>query len=266
MSINANKATLSLLNMTNEMYRKNIEIRRITKTCAMLMMSGLSRNDISEKIVMSCLKSQREDGGFIGNSDTIWNIKFLEYFPEYNKERSKAISWLIRDNGIEPGYGRSKRDVHRIPVTGLALYLLPEIADIKTLKWLENIWLSEVNSLTYKAAYTILAFQKNGYDTQNKNLVMDTAQWLASQQQQSGGFAPWINHPVGENVYCTAVSILALIAIRNPTFNDCIAQGYKYLCSSQLRSGIWPYHEIEDGAAWGLLALTEAEVYLEEKL
>lgn len=266
MSIYANKATLSLLNMTHEMYRKNIEIRRITKTCAMLMMSGLSKNDISEKFVKKCLESQRSDGGFIGNTDTIWNIKFLEYFPEYEQERSKAIQWLTNDNGAEPGYGRSKRDVHRIPVTGLALYLLPEIADIDTLEWLENTWVSEVNSLTYKAAYTIMAFLKNGYSPNNKNLVIDASRWLASQQQQSGGFAPWLDHPVGENVYCTAVSILALIATQDPSFIDCIIRGYKYLCSSQLRSGIWPYHEIEDGAAWGLLALTEAEIYLEELL
>ena len=263
MSIYANKATLSLLNMTHEMYRKNIEIRRITKTCAMLMMSGLSKNDISKEIVNSCLVSQNPDGGFIGNSDTIWNIKFLEFFPEYSKERSKAISWLTKNNGNIPGYGRSKRDIHRIPVTGLALYLLPEITDIQTLEWLEDTWQAEQNSLTYKAAYTVLAFIKNDYRTKRENLISDTCSWLISQQQTNGGFAPWYNHPVGENVYCTSVAILALIAANSSDYDDSIIRGYQYLCSSQLQSGIWSYHEIEDGASWGLLALTEAETYLE---
>lgn len=266
MSIYANKATLSLLNMTNEMYRKNIEIRRITKTCALLMMSGLSRNDISNKILQKCLDSQNDDGGFIGNADTIWNIKFLEYFPEHKQERDKAISWLLSNNGSEPGYGRSKRDIHRIPVTGLALYLIPEIADVKTLEWLEKIWISEINSLTYKASYTIMAFKRTGYEPAYKALVCEAADWIVSQQQQSGGFAPWLDHPVGENVYCTAVAVLALIEMRNPIYNACIKNGYRYLCKSQLKSGIWPYHEIEDGSAWGLLAISRAELYLEGKL
>jgi hypothetical protein len=69
--------------------------------------------------------------------------------------------------------GRSKRDMHRIPVTGLALYLLPEIATEKKLEWLENTWSSELNSLTYKAAYTILAFNKNEYKPKkNNNLIL----------------------------------------------------------------------------------------------
>ena len=40
MSKYENRAIMSLLNMCNEMFRKNIEIRRITKTCALLLMSG----------------------------------------------------------------------------------------------------------------------------------------------------------------------------------------------------------------------------------
>ena len=43
---------------------------------------------------------------------------------------------------------------------------------------------------------------------------------------------------------------------------DVISGAYDYLCSTQLKSGIWRYHEIEDGAAWGLYALTQAELYL----
>ena len=55
MSKYANRAIMSLLNMCNEMFRKNIEIRRITKTCTLLLMSGLSPNDIPRKIVDKCL-------------------------------------------------------------------------------------------------------------------------------------------------------------------------------------------------------------------
>lgn len=264
MSKYENRATMSLLNMCNEMFRKNIEIRRITKTCALLLMSGLSPHDIPKRIVDRCLSSQKDDGGFIGNTDTLWNIKFLEFYPQYREERNRAIEWFISDNGNEEGFGRSKRDMHRIPVTGLALYLLPEITTEKTLEWLENTWSSEKNSLTYKAAYTILAFNKNEYTPKkNNNLIHETALWLKKQQEASGGFAPWLTHPVGENVYCTAVALLALISMHEDSYRAAIERAYKYLCTTQLKSGIWAYHEIEDGASWGLYALSQAERYLE---
>ena len=264
MSKYENRATMSLLNMCNEMFRKNIEIRRITKTCALLLMSGLSPHDIPKKIIDKCLESQKDDGGFIGNTDTLWNIKFLEFYPQYEIERNRAIQWLVSDNGDEGGFGRSKRDMHRIPVTGLALYLLPEIAIEKNLKWLEATWSSELNSLTYKAAYTILSFNKNHYVPKaNNRLICETADWLNTQQEASGGFAPWLSHPVGENVYCTAVALLALISMHEDGYRDSIERAYNYLCKTQLRSGIWAYHEIEDGASWGLYALSQAEKYLE---
>ena len=253
---------MALLNMTREMYRKNIEIGRIVKTSALLMMSGISSYDIDVRIVNACLASQRPDGGFIGNSDTIWAIKFLSFFPEHKGKMEDAVQWLIQNNGEEPGFGRSKRDMHRIPVTGLALYLLPVIANQRHLLWLENAWISEANSLTYKAAYTLLAFHVNGYSpTTRETLLVDTLNWLVSQQQASGGFAPWLDHPAGENVYCTAVALLALVNLSGKFHQSQIEKAYHYLCSSQLKSGIWRYHEIEDGASWGLFALTQAEEY-----
>ena len=264
MSVYSNRAMLSLLNMTHEMFNKNIEIRRITKTSALLMMSGLSSQDITSEIVEKCIKSQKQDGGFIGNTDTLWNIKFLSYFPKYDSNRLQAIKWVISDNGNEPGFGRSKRDMHRIPVTGLALFLLPELASPENLAWLEDTWYSERNSLTYKAAYTLLAFMKNGYQSKQEKLIAETAEWLVSQQEKSGGFAPWLNHPVGANVYCTSIALLAIISLNNKSFERVINKSYEYLCKTQLKSGIWPYHEIEDGASWGLLALTEAELFMEK--
>lgn len=262
MSIYSNRTTISLLNMCNEMFKKNIEIRRIIKTCTLLMLSGLSPNDIPKKFINRCLVSQNNDGGFIGNVDTLWNIKFLEYFPQYIERRTQAIKWLVSNNGCEEGFGRSKRDMHRIPVTGLALYLLPEIATESNLKWLEDTWISEINSLTYKASYTILAFNKNMYKPKsNSKLIEETADWIKGQQELSGGFAPWYGHPAGENVYCTSIALIALLSMDNDLYIDTIQRAYNFLCNTQLRSGIWPYHEIEDGASWGLYALSEAEKY-----
>lgn len=266
MSINSNLATLSLLNMTNEMFRKRIEISRITKTCTMLLLAGISVESINTSIITKCIKSQKIDGGFVGNTDTIWNAKLLEYYPQYSENKIAALKWLNDGDFKEGGFGRSKRDMHRIPVTGLALYLLPELANSIHLEWLEDTWLSEVNSLTYKAAYTLLAFDTCNYVPKNKELIDNTAFWLASQQEENGGFAPWFNHPVGDNIYCTAIATLGMISADVKKFEANIIKAYKYMQSTQLKSGIWAYHEIEDGASWGLLALTKCESVLGSKI
>ena len=213
-----------------------------------MILAGLSCRDVRSDIVDRCVSAQQADGGFIGNTDTLWNAKLLSNYPEYHTNYLHAVQWLRDGNGVEPGWGRSKRDIHRIPVTGMVLYLLPELAQKATLEWLERTWLSERNSLTYKAAYTLLAFQKCGYKPRYmQELATDTADWLASQQQINGGFAPWRGHPVGENVYCTALAVLALTSLEDKSYYKNVKNAYNYLCYTQLRSGVWPYHEIEDG-------------------
>ena len=93
--------------------------------------------------------------------------------------------------------------------------------------------------------------------------IHDAIEWLSDQQEASGGFAPWRSHPVGENVYCTSVALLALISMNDTAYREAIERAYVYVCKTQLKSGVWAYHEIEDGASWGLYALSQAERYLE---
>ncbi|MBQ7217204.1 MAG: terpene cyclase/mutase family protein [Synergistaceae bacterium] len=259
-SLCVNRTAVSLLNMTGEMFRKGIELNRITRTCALLMMSGLEKSSLKPQILVRLREAQRHDGGFTGNTDTLWNIKLMEYFPELQEQRTAAVRWLVSGNGETPGLGRTKRDMHRIPVTGLALYLLPEIASAEILDWLAGTWHSEKNSLTYKAAYTLMAFHKCGYSPSRETLIPDTVEWLISQQQDSGGFAPWKDHPVGENVYFTAVAALGLMTA-GKSAEAPVRRACEYLCRTQLSSGIWPYHEIEEGAAWGMFALNEGEEF-----
>ena len=201
MSLYTNKVTLSLVRITREMFRKNIELSRIVKTSALLTLSGVPPNCIDENIVKSCAENQFDDGGFAGNTDTIWSICLLRQYPVYTRQTNAAMEWLEGNSGENGGFGRTKRDMHRIPVTGLALYLLPQLAQEKHLKWLETAWTSEINSLTYKAAYTLMAFNKNNYMPQDKKLIDRTIDWLVSQQEDNGGFAPWLKHPVVPNIY-----------------------------------------------------------------
>lgn len=259
MSVYSERTALSLHNMIREMKRKNIELSRIVKCATQLIMSGVTPNSIPKSILNSLIESQNIDGGFVSNVDTIWNIKFLEYYPDYKKERELAKKWLLMQQK-EGGFGRSARDMVRIPVTGLAYYLLPELCNCSgNLFSLENLWKLEMNSLTYKASYTLMAFKKNEYKPADNSLIKETIEWLENQQEIDGGFSPWKGHPVGTNIYCTAVSCLGLLAYPEYCSEDVINKAYRYMINTQLKNGLWAYHELEDGAAWGLRALIEIE-------
>jgi prenyltransferase beta subunit len=259
MSLYTNKAVLSLVHMTKEMFRKNIEPGRIVKTSALLTLSGVSPNCIDENIIKSCVEGQFDDGGYAGNTDTIWSICLLQQYPLYTRQTNAAREWLKSNSDENGGFGRTKRDMPRIPVTGLALYLLPQLAQEKHLKWLETAWTSEINSLTYKAAYTLMAFNKNNYTPHDKTLIDSTIDWLVSQQEDNGGFAPWLKHPAGPNIYCTAIATLGLLSYGIMRHSGQIHKAYRYMQNTQLPGGIWPYHEIEDGASWGLYAMSKVE-------
>ena len=63
MSLYVDRAIIMLHRMVNEMYRKNIELARVTKCATQLLMAGVSSNSFSESILKSCINSQHEDGG-----------------------------------------------------------------------------------------------------------------------------------------------------------------------------------------------------------
>lgn len=259
MSVNSERAALSLHNMIREMQRKNIELSRIVKCSTQLIMSGATPNSIPRSILNSLIDSQNKDGGFVSNADTIWNIKFLKYYPEFAEEKNKAIKWLLKQQK-DGCFGRSKRDMVRIPVTGLAYYLLPELCSKSDrLSCLEKLWKSEINSLTYKASYTLMAFKANEYIPKDNDLIIESIKWLEKQQEIDGGFAPWKGHPVGANIYCTAVSCLGLLSYHEYCSMNTIERAYKFMIETQLKNGLWAYHELEDGAAWGLRAMIEIE-------
>ena len=259
MSLSSERAALSLHNMIREMQRKNIELSRIVKCSTLLIMSGATPNSIPRSVLNGLINSQNADGGFVSNTDTIWNIKFLEYYPELSIERKQAVEWL-RNQQKDGCLGRSIRDMTRIPVTGLAYYLLPELCvENNNLYCLESLWKSEMYSLTYKASYTLMAFKRNNYVPNDKALISESMKWLECQQEIDGGFAPWKGHPVGTNIYCTAVSCLGLLSYPEYCSSTTIDRAYDFMANTQLKNGLWAYHELEDGAAWGLRAMVEIE-------
>jgi hypothetical protein len=253
------KTAGALRNMIAEMNRKDLELKRITKTASLLLLSGLSANSIPREIARRCAAEQRQDGGWVGVVDSGWNAFFLKSLDSeaYGESIGKALDF-IRSQVNEQGlWGRSPRDISRIPVSGILMYLFPGLAEPQPLLLLEQLWISEKNSITYKAAYTLMAFKRARYRPQTGTLIEETVDWLAANQLQDGGFSPWKGHPLDADVFCTAVAALGLRQYPNLAAPEVLRRAAGWLDRNRLENGIWKYHEIEDGASWGLYALSQ---------
>ena len=260
LSLRITRSAASLLNMTSEMLRKRLELKRITKVACHLLESGFNSPSLFESIAGRCLMEQHGDGGWVSVVDTIWNVRFLSLHDSdrHSREIMNGVKYLDENRSQLGLWGRSKRDFDRIPVSGIALAKIPDLVNEESLRRLESLWISEANSLTYKAAYTLMAFRASNYRPTHPSLVRDTLAWLSQNQRSDGSFAPWKEHPVASDTYCTAVALLGLLSYWESVGREVIAAGIRWLMDSQLDSGVWPCHEIEDGAGWALSALYSA--------
>jgi len=102
-----------------------------------------------------------------------------------------------------------------------------------------------------------MAFNNVNYKPQNSNIISQTVDWLVKQQRENGGFAPWKEHVVDSNVFCTSIALLSLLPYQDLILLEVFKKGYHWLIKNQLASGLWKYHQIEDGSSWGMYALVE---------
>ena len=256
----------SLMGMLDQMLKKNLDLSRITKVASLLILSGVSYSSIDKAILNRCIAEQNADGGWISIPDTIWNTLYLKLSNDESAllPYEMGCNYLINNKNKNGLWGRGIRDVSRIPVTGIIMNFLPELVTQRELELLEELWISEKNSLTYKAGYTLIAFKATHYTPKTLNLIEETMEWLIENQRKDGGFAPWKDHPIESNVYCTSIACLGLIAYSCCVPKSTIEAATEWLVSNQLKSGIWKYHEIEDGASWGLLCLSMAKRYSDQ--
>ena len=249
----------SLCKIARDFLSKGIELTRICKLAVLLKESGVNPNIILyRKIAENCSNMQRNDGGWSDVVETMWCTTFLNLFVEYSDPVKKAFKWLKSQRYKDGGWGKSIRDPARIPITALLLYLLPQISSNEELKWLENKWNEERKfepCLTYKAAFTLMAFSKNGYHPENQVLISETVRWLIGQQNNDGGWSPWKDHPVGSDPWCTGISMVGLLHYPEKIPQKVLMKALTWLSEKQLPNGLWPYHYIEEGSSWALYAL-----------
>ena len=210
---------------------------------------------------------QNNDGGWSEVPETMWCASLLNLSDEYAIPVKRSIKWISTQSQGTQGWGKSIRDPARIPITGLILYLLPQLSSDIHLGWLENEWKKELRfipCLNYKAALTLMAFYKNNYHPVDNEIILKTVQWLARQQDKDGGWGPWKDHPIGSDPWCTGICLASLLNYSDELSQKVLLNGLEWIKEKQLPNGLWAYHYIEDGSIWALYALTMGYNFLYE--
>lgn len=249
------RLVFALQALVRQLLENQIELVRPCRTACLLMLSGLAPNSIPRELGNRVVDEQHEDGGWVGPDDTMWALLFLKLTGLSATEHfRKGLVFLHNQRANEFGWGRSMRDIPRIPVTGRLLYFLPEVHCNNYTDGLLRLWDKEKNSLTYKAAFTLAAARTAQIQSERNTIIADAIAWLAEQQNSDGGFSPWRGHPVGSDIYCTAIALVGLLQYPNKDHTKMLSSALQWMASTQLGNGLWAYHQIEDGAAWGLYA------------
>jgi hypothetical protein len=259
--------SLTELCMTLEnFYERAIELERIVKVSVLLSKNGLRLNNILfDKIEEKCLKTQKSDGGWIGVEDSLWITAFLKLSQVYFKQYENGLKCLKYWQLANGAWGKTNRDIGRIPTTGLLLYFLPELSNEAGLEWLRKEWETDfvLNSkLTYKGAFFLMGMKNTIYPLIHNQVIENTLSWLASEQNDDFGWGPWRGHPVGSSPFCTGVALIGLLQYPDLVDRQVIVNGLEWIQKKQLPNGLWPDHYIEEGSAWCFYALTEGYKFL----
>lgn len=255
------KGVAALYLVLRQYLDKQIELERIVKTAVLLIKSGaIKNNSIFQEIAKVCILRQKPDGGWIGVEDSVWAVAFLRAFEEYAHKYKNGLDWLKKQQLNDGGWGKTNRDIGRIPITGILVYLLPELSNKDSAYWLDNEWKRDFSlnpKLTYKGAFYLMALKSSDNKFANRDLLDNTLDWLASQQNEDYGWGPCKGHPIGSTPFCTGVALTGLLQYHHRINRDLITSGLKWIEMNQLEDGLWPDHYIEEGSIWSLYALTE---------
>lgn len=253
---NTSRLVFALQSLLRQLLSNRIEMLRPCRTACLMILGGMSPNSVPDELTEQILREQRKDGGWVGPDDTLWAILYLKLVQYADVERiQRAVEFLRNTRSDEYGWGRSERDIPRIPVTGRILFFMPELCTGPYVDGLIRLWNTERNSLTYKASFTLAALHTANVAAEHGSLVSETIEWLASQQNEDGGFSPWKGHPVGSDIFCTAIASLGLTMYPTDVSESVLCRSLLWMKESQLGNGLWAYHQIEDGSAWGFYAI-----------
>jgi len=252
----------ALLGLLGDFLSKEIESIRVARILFALLQvkQGLSR-EFPDNALPQWRGTQHHDGGWSDPEETAWAIAVLSQLSEKNSEVvNKAMNWLGDVRHSAGGWGRHPRDQVRIPTTALVISLVPSIATPKDKAWIRQAWEKDLNRpvhLSYKGGFYLLAANSENAETIDP-LVSRTIAYLADDQNDDGGFGPWRGHPVGSDPWSTGVVLWGLskwIDYADPVI---IEKALAWLEKTQLPSGYWAYHYLDEGTSYALIGAVSA--------
>jgi len=220
---------------------------------------------ILEPVVVEFVKGeQRADGGWVDCEDSVWCAALLALADAKSDEATAAVNWIANERSPLGGWGRNPREPARVPTTAIALrFLGDQLADAQDWTGLECTWARDLASdvqLAYKAGFFLSCQAAFEVPTQ---LSVRTAEYLSQQQNEDGGFGPWCGHPLGSDPWSTGVCLAGLSRFAELADRDVVERAVNWLVGTQLGSGYWRCHFIDEGTSYACWGLSEAVKLME---
>ena len=256
-------AVRSLILFIGENASSQFENMRLSRAGWTILFAGSDKlNSIVKKCAVNLLQAQIKDGGWADPEETAWAAGFISQVKGKDHSGvSAAIQWLMKSNRINGGgWGKHSRDRARIPTTALVLSLLPEAGSDEDYEWVAKEWAKDLSGsvqLSYKAGFYL--FVAGHASIQGDSELIDrTIGHLIDDQNDDGGFAPWKNHPIGSDPWSTGVVLWGLSKWIDRVDPAVIERALHWLEVTQLPTGYWPYHYLDEGTSYALIGAVSA--------
>jgi hypothetical protein len=253
------KASMALTSFVMAGLLKYVEPIRLARAASSLIFCGSSPSLPLFAQTIARLKSCRHnDGAWSDPEETAWAVRMMSSAIGLSGPLiDSAVQWLHAVRKISGGWGRHTRDQARIPTTGLISALVPNVIKPDDISWLANEWQHDFEGpvqLSYKAGFFLLAVPEGYADA----LTEQTIEHLSKDQNEDGGFGPWRNHPIGSDPWSTGVALWGLSRWITMVDKSVIHKALAWLERTQLPSGYWPYHYLDDGTSLALIGAVAA--------
>lgn len=252
----------ALILFINESLSKQFENIRIARAALAVLFAGADElNSIVKKCGVNLCHAQIKDGGWVDPEETAWASSLISQLKGRDDSGvSVATQWLKANRINGGGWGKHSRDRARIPTTALVLTLLPQVGNDEDYHWVAREWAKDLGrsvQLSYKAGFYLLVAGHSSIQD-DSDLIDRTIKHLTDDQNDDGGFAPWKNHPIGSDPWSTGVVLWGLSKWIDKVDPEVIERALHWLQVTQLPSGYWPYHYLDEGSSYALIGAVSA--------